>query len=142
MHAVEIHARDGQVAAAVCSNGEQNRVESLLTKLGDLEVAAGALIEFQRDVSGPEDLAHLRFDNIARQAIFGDAQVEHSPGDWSSLKNGYRISHQRQVVRRRKTDWAATHHGHLKWQGGLNRVGIHIDVAFGFRSVALRKKAL
>ena len=78
VHAVEIHARDGQVAAAVCANGQQNRVESLLPKLGNLEVAAGAVIELQRNVSGPENLAHLRFDHIARQTIFGDAQVEHS----------------------------------------------------------------
>jgi hypothetical protein len=49
--AVQIHAGNGEVAAAVRANRNQNGIE-VPPQIGDGEIAAGRLVQFQRDVAG------------------------------------------------------------------------------------------
>ncbi len=123
------------------AHGDQHRVKALPAQLGDGEVAAGGGVQLQGDVAGLEDLAHLRFHHAARQAILGNAEVQHAPGDRGGLEDGDRVPHQGQVVRRREPHRSAADHGDLEWQlldpfrAGRQRV-------LGFRPVALGKEPL
>src|SRR5215472_4336820 len=99
VNAVEIYAGNTQVATAVGANREQNRVESLVPQIGEVEVASRCMIQLQREVSRFEDLAYLRFHHVAWQTIFGDTEVEHSSRNWGGFEDCHRISQQREVVR-------------------------------------------
>ena len=121
--AVEVDAGNAEIAAAVRAHGDQHGIESLAAQIGDGEVPAGRMIQLQRDVAGFENLAHLRFHYVARQAIFRNAEIEHSAGHRRRFKNGDRISHQRQIVRGRQSHRAAAHDRNLK--GSLAARGLH-----------------
>ena len=71
--AIQVNAGDGEVAAAVRAHGDQHRVEALMVR--ESEVSSCGLIQLEGDVAGLENLADLRLDYVARQAIFGNAQV-------------------------------------------------------------------
>ena len=71
------------------------------------EVAAGGRVQSQRDVAGFKNFAHLRFDDIARQAVFRDAEIQHSARDRRGLEDRDRIAHQREVMCCRQSDGTA-----------------------------------
>src|ERR1035441_6144343 len=48
MHAIEIDARDREVAAAMCANCDQDRVEALAPQLAYREVASGGGVQAKR----------------------------------------------------------------------------------------------
>ncbi len=101
VNAVQVHAGNGEIAAAMRAHGDQDRVEALMAQVGNREVASRSLIELESNVAGCENFPHLRFHHVTRQAVFGDAEVKHSAGHRSGLKNCDRVTHQSQVVRRR-----------------------------------------
>src|SRR5690242_19189634 len=65
VNAVEVHPGNGEVAAAVCADGNEDGIEALPAQAGDGKVAPGGLIELQGNVAGLKDFTHLRFDHIA-----------------------------------------------------------------------------
>ena len=90
--AIQINARNGEIAAAVRAHGDQHGVEALVAQVGNREVASGRVIELKRDVAGLENFSHLRFHHVARQAVFGNAEVKHSAGHRRGFKNRDRSS--------------------------------------------------
>ena len=109
VHAIEIDTGDAEIAAAMRSHGDKHGVEALAAQIGNREVAAGRMIQLQRDVAGLENLAHLRFDDIARQAVFGDAEIQHSARHRCGFENGDGVSHESKIVRGRESHRAAAH---------------------------------
>ena len=97
--AVEIDAGNSQIAAAMCTHGDQHGVEALAAQVGDREVAPGRVVQLERDVAGLENLAHLRFDHVARQAVLGNAEIEHAASDRRGFKDGDGVAHQREIMR-------------------------------------------
>ena len=81
MHSVKVDAGDTEVATAMRADGHQHRVEALLPQVGNHEVASGGVIQLQSDIASFQNLAHLGFNHVARQAIFRYAQVQHSSRD-------------------------------------------------------------
>ena len=142
VHAVEIDAGNGQVAAAVRAHGDQHRIESLPPQIGDREVASGGLIQLERDVAGFENLAHLRFHHVARQSIFGNAQIQHSARDRRRFENRDRIAHQREIVRRRESHRAAADDRNFERQFLLPASCVHVDgmLRLRARSCSVRKR--
>jgi hypothetical protein len=98
---VQIHAGNGEVAAAVRADCDQNGIE-VSPQIGDGEIAAGRMVQFQSDVAGGENLAHLRFHHVAGQTIFGQAEIEHAAGHLRRFKDGDGVAHQGKVVRRER----------------------------------------
>src|SRR5208282_3347217 len=89
-HAVEFVAGEIQVAAAVQTEGHENSLITLAAQIFQGEVAAQAHVEFQL---GPEiqDFADLRLQDVARQAIFRDAQMHHASRHCRCFKNRHGI---------------------------------------------------
>jgi hypothetical protein len=126
VNAVQVYAGDGEIAAAVRAHGDQHRVE-VTAQIGNGEIAAGCMVQFQRDVAGRENLAHLRFHHVARQAILRQAEIEHSARHLRCFKDGDRIAHQRQVVRGRQADGARAYDSNSEGKAGLRAACVHID---------------
>ena len=139
--AVEIHAGNSEVAAAVRADGNQNGIE-VAAQIGDGEVAARRLVQFQSDVAGSENLAHLCLHHVAGQAIFGQAEVEHAARHLRCFEDGDGIAHQGEIVRGRKAHRARADDCNSKGKLGLRAAGVHIDGMARLRTVALGKKAL
>ena len=76
-----------EIAAAMRADRDQYGIEALAPQIGDGEVPPGGMIQLQRDVAGFENLAHLRLHYVARQAIFGNAQIQHSAGHRRGFKD-------------------------------------------------------
>jgi hypothetical protein len=100
--------------------------KSLTAQIGNREVAAGRMIQLERDVAGLENLAHLRFDHIARQAILRDSEVQHSARNRRGFENRDRVSHEGEIVRRREAHRTAADDGYL--EGKLFLPASFIDV--------------
>src|SRR6516162_2547583 len=78
-----------------------------MPEIGHIEFTAGGLVKSQCDVPGLENLAHLRFNHVARQTIFGNAKVKHSAWNRRSFKDGDEISEECEIMSRRKAYWPA-----------------------------------
>ena len=116
MNTIQINTGNTQIPAAVRADREQNRIESLVPQVRDIEVAAGGMVELQGYIAGLEDLAHLRLNDVARQTILGNAEIEHSAGNRRGFEDRDRISQQSQVMCGRKTDRPAADHRNLVGQ--------------------------
>ena len=116
VHAVEIDAGNTEIAAAMRADGDQHRVESLPAQIGDREVASGGMIQLQRDVAGFKNLANLRFDHVARQAVFGNSEIQHAAGDGRGFEDRDRVAHQREIMRGRKSNRTSADHRNLERQ--------------------------
>ena len=117
-------------------------VEALTAQIGNREVASGRVIQLERDVAGLENLAHLRFDHVARQAVFGNAQIEHSARDRSGFKNRDRVSHQCKIVRGRESDRPAADDRNFERKLLLPASFIYVNGMLRLRPVLLGKKTL
>ena len=53
---------------------QHDRVEALFPQLANREIAAGGLVQSQRDVARFENFADLRLDHAPRQAVFRECQ--------------------------------------------------------------------
>src|SRR5579862_7545919 len=113
---VKIDTGYGEVAAAMSAYRNQHGVESLPPQIGNREVAPRRVIELERDVASLENLADLRFHYVARQAILGNPEIKHSAGDRRGFKNCDRITHQREIVRRRKANRPSANDRHFIWK--------------------------
>ena len=139
--AVEIDAGNGEIAAAMRADCNQDGIE-VAAQIGDGEVAAGRMIEFQRDIAGGENLAHLRFHHVAGQAIFGQAEIEHAARHLRGFKDGDGVAHQGKIVGGRKSHRTGAHDGNAKGKLGLGAAGVYIDGMPRLRAVSFGKKAL
>ena len=139
--AIKIYARNGEIAAAVRTHGDQHRIE-VAAQIGNGEVTACRVVEFQRDIAGREDFAYLRLDNIAGETILRQTEIKHSTGNLRSFEDGDGITHQGEVVRSRKTYRSCAHHGNAKRKPRLGSARVHIDRTPRLRSVAFGKEAL
>src|SRR5437868_3649474 len=88
VNAIKVYSGNGQVAAAMRSHRNQNRIESLLPQLGDGKVSSRCMIQFESDVASFKDLPNLRFHDIAGQAVFRNSEVEHAASDRRRLEDG------------------------------------------------------
>jgi hypothetical protein len=64
--AVQVHAGNRKIAAAMRPNREHDGIEALLLaqQLGDREIASGGLnSDVERDIAGFQNFANLRFDH-------------------------------------------------------------------------------
>ena len=98
MHAIEVNARDGKLAAAMRAYRDQHGIEALMPQFSDGEVTPGSRVQPQRNVAGLEDLAYLRLYHASRQAIFRNAEVQHSARHRRRFEDGDRVAHQRKIV--------------------------------------------
>ena len=127
VHAIEIDPGNAEIAAAMRAHGDEHGVESLTAQIGNGEVAAGRVIQLERDVAGLKNLAHLRFDHVARQAVLGDAEVEHSARNRRGFENRDGVSHEREIVRGRESHRAAADYGNLVRKFVLSSPFIDVD---------------
>ena len=141
VNAIEIDSRDAEIAAAVRADGDQHRVESLASQIGDREVASGSMIQFESDVARLQNLSDLRFHHIARQAVFRNSQIQHSARDWRGFENRDRIAHQREVMRRRESNRASAHDSNLIRKFVLAASFVDVDRTLRFRPVLLGQEA-
>ena len=72
------------------------------------------MIQLERNIASFKNLTHLRFHYIARQAIFGDSQVQHSARYRRGFENRDGVSHQGEIVRGRKSHRAAADDRHFE----------------------------
>src|SRR5579872_1332713 len=140
INAIKIDAGDGEITAAMRTDGEQNRIEAVMPQAGDGEIASSGMIQFQCDIAGGENLANLGFDDIARQPIFGNAEIKHSSGDGSGFKNCDCIAHQRQVMGGREPNRPPSDHCDLERKFVLNASGVNVDGILRFRAMAFGEK--
>ena len=124
------------------SDGNEHGVESLTAQVRNREVAAGCMIQLERDVAGLKNLAHLCFDHVARQAVFGNAQIQHSARHRRSFEDRDGVSHESEIVRRREPDRAATDDRHFERKFLLPSAFIDIDGMLRLRSKLLGEKTL
>src|SRR5216684_4226787 len=113
VHAIEVNARDAEIAAAMRADGDEYSIEPLAAQIGNREVAASRVIQFERDVASLKNFAHLRFDHVARQAVFRDSKVKHPARNRRGFENRDGVSHEGEVVRGRKSHRAATDYSYL-----------------------------
>ena len=90
--AVEIDAGNGEIAAAMSANCDQDGIE-IAPQIGDAAVAAGRMVEFQHDIAGGENLAHLGFNHVAGQTVLGQAKIEHAARDLRGFKDRDGVAH-------------------------------------------------
>ncbi len=95
---------------------DQHRIEALAAQIGNHKVASGGLIELERNVAGRKNFSHLRLDHVARQAIFRNAEVEHSASHGSGFENRDRVTHQSQIMGGGQSDRPAADNGHFEGQ--------------------------
>ena len=107
VHAVQVHAGNGEITAAVSAHRDYDRGKALFVQPGDREIPAGGVIQFKRDVARFENLADLGVHDAARQPVFRDAEVHHPSGDRCGVEDGNRIAQQPEVVSRGETDRAS-----------------------------------
>ena len=141
MDSVQVDAGNREVAAAMRPDREHDGVEALLAQLRDCEIAARRRIQFERDIPGFQNFANLRLDHGARKAILRNAQVQHSAGDLRGFEDRDRITHQRQIVRRRQSDRSAADDRDLVMQL-WNAALLGFERMPRLRPVAFREKAL
>ena len=65
-HAIHLDARNGEIAAAMRTDGDHHCVEPFAAQTGNGEVAPSGLIELQRDAAQIQNFANLRFHHAAR----------------------------------------------------------------------------
>src|SRR5260370_4980317 len=92
--------------------GKKNVFVALLPEILQGKVLAEPHVEaeFRTEVN---NFANLCLQDVARQAVFRNAEVHHSTGHLGGFENGDAIPEQRQVVRRRLTSRARAAHGYL-----------------------------
>ena len=115
-HTVQLDAGNREIAAAMRAHRDHHGVESIAAQAGDGEIAPRRLIQLQRDVAQIENLAYLRFHDAARKAVLRNSEAQHAAGDRRGLEDRDRVTHQRQIVRRRKSHRAAADDGHAVGQ--------------------------
>ena len=84
----------------------------------------------------------MRLHHIARQAVFGNPQVQHASGHRGSFENRDGITQQGEVVRGRKARRPGTNHRHALRVSHAGLLRVELQGVAGFRPVALRDKAL
>ncbi len=140
--AVEIDAGNGEIAAAMRANRDQHGIETLPAQIGNREVAAGRVIQLERDVAGLENLADLRLYHVARQAVFRNSQIEHSTRDRSGFEDRDRVAHQGKIVCGRKSHRAAADDGNFVRKFLLPAPFVDVDGMLRLGSVLLGQKSL
>ena len=139
--AIEVYAGDGEVAAAVGSDGDKGGVE-VAAEVGDGEVTSCGLIEFEVDVSGGEDLADLGFDDVAGESVLGQAEIEHATGDLGGFEEGDGVAHEGEVVCGGEADGAGADDGDAIGELGLAAACVDVDGVAGLGAVAFGEEAL
>src|SRR6266566_4890531 len=89
-----------------------------------------------------ENFTNLGLQNVAWQAIFWNAEMHHSTGHRRGFENGYGITEERQIVRRRHPGRARADNGNFFRPDWAGRSSKNIDGIARFRSVALGDEAL
>src|SRR5438105_2089312 len=135
VNSVKINAGNAQIATAMCPDRDQHRVKTLPPQIGNSEVFASRVIELEGDVSGREDLAHLRLDHIARQAVLRNSEVKHAARNRSSFENCDCIAHESEVMRGGKSDWPASDDRDFEREFLLSAPHINVDGTLGFRTI-------
>jgi hypothetical protein len=117
-----------EVAAAVQTESHQNGFVALAAKVFERKVLAEPHVqpEFRAKV---KDFANLRLQHVTRQAVFWNAEVHHAAGHRGSVKNGYGITKQRQIVRGGHACRSGTDDGNFfrasdAWPLGKNVYGV------------------
>ena len=124
------------------SDGNEHGAESLTAQVRNREVAAGCMIQFERDVAGLKNLADLCFDHVARQAVFGDAKIQHSTRHRRSFEDRDGVPHESEIVRGREPHRAAAHNRYFERKFLLPSPFIDIDGMLRLRSKLLGEKTL
>ncbi len=75
MNAVEIDARNAQIATAMCTHRDENCGEPLTAEVGNHEIPARRVVELKGDVASLEYLAHLGFDHAPGQSILWNPEI-------------------------------------------------------------------
>src|SRR5579859_4596902 len=117
--AIQIDAGNGKIATAMRAHRDEHGIKALRAEFFDGKIFAGALVQFEGDIAGFQDLSYLGFNHVARQAIFGNSKIEHAARDGRGLKDGDGISHQGQIVRGRETNRTGADNCNLVWKSGL-----------------------
>src|SRR5215470_5276264 len=123
------------------AHSNQYRLEAFPAKVFDGKIFSRPLIQLESDVTGSQDLPDLGFYHIARQPVFGDAKIEHASRHRGCFKDGDGITHQRQIMRRRKPDGSSANDGYFVSQFGLRLDWIRFEIP-GLRSVSLGERTL
>ena len=138
--AVQLDARDVQVAPLRNADREEEGVEAGAAKLGETVGGGEGRSEAKRDAEG-EDPVDLRLDERAGKAVLGDPEPHHPARLAPRLEDGHVVAEEGEVVRRGEAGRSRADHGHAHLRRvcrgpGRGRPG------GGRRSGSLRRRAL
>ena len=113
----------------------------LPSQVGNREVSSGRMVQVQSDVARLENFADLRLNHVARQAVFRNSQIEHPACNRSSFENRDRITHQGEIMSRRKSNGATADDCDFIGKLFLAAAFVDIDGALRLGAILLGEKA-
>src|ERR1700687_5615306 len=130
-----------EIAATVQAKREQHGFVALTAEVFQRKVTTETHVQaqFRPEV---ENFTNLGLQNVARQAVFWNAEMHHSARHRRGFKNGYGITEQGQIVRGRHAGGTRANNGDLFRAGGAWPFGKDIDGIPRFRSMALGDESL
>ena len=97
-HALHVLAVDAELAALVCSDGDEDRLVPLVEQVVQREIRADRRPEADLH-SSCHDRLDLVVEDVDREAVSGDPDAKHSPGDVERLEDHGGVAHVREVPR-------------------------------------------
>ena len=108
----QILARDAQRPPHVRADADERGLEAFLLQIGELDVAAQAGVVADLHALLLDELG-LAMDDVAGQAVLGDAHVHHAARHGQVLEDGGRVAHAGQVVAGGEAGRTGADDGHL-----------------------------
>ena len=125
----------------MCAHSHDYRIEPLAAQIGNREITASSMVEFESDIAAVQNFTDLGFHYIARQPILRYPEIKHSASHGRSLENGHQITHQREIVRGGESNRAAPDHGDFEGKLVLCSPNVDVNRVLGFGPVALGQKS-
>ena len=95
--ALLVETRDRQVLALVQAGGEEDGLVAVGEQRVDGEIGAAAPTGLQLDAEGG-DAVDLALEDVARQAVLGDADAQHAAGHRQGLEHGGLVAELRELA--------------------------------------------